>query len=64
MYADKFHSKTTPPQFNSADSYKHEIAKFEISKTGSKVEKFENMIKKFGLPDLEKLSRKWKMEIK
>jgi uncharacterized protein len=55
MYADKFHSKTPPPRFNTADSYKANIARFGKDK----VEKFEKMIEMFGIPELGELSRKY-----
>ncbi len=52
MYADKFHSKSTPPRFNSASSYKSYVARFGEDQT----EKFQNMIDHFGLPNLEQLA--------
>jgi uncharacterized protein len=55
MYADKFHSKTTPPYFNSFEWYKQDIAQFGEDK----VRKFEAMAEKFGLPDLDILSEKY-----
>jgi uncharacterized protein len=60
MYADKFHSKTTPPYFNSFEWYKQDIAQFGEDK----VRKFVAMAEKFGLPDLEPLSTKYGFAIR
>lgn len=60
MYADKFHSKTTPPYLNSFDWYKNDILRFGQDKAN----KFEEMAAIFGKPDLEPLSRKYKVEIR
>ncbi|MCX4744041.1 HDIG domain-containing protein [Kitasatospora sp. NBC_01287] len=48
MYADKFHSKTTPPTFLSADSYAAYVARFGPAK----VDAFELLRARFGEPDL------------
>jgi uncharacterized protein len=55
MYADKFHSKTDPPYFNSYEWYKQDIAKFG----NDKVAKFEQMEQQFGVPDLGPLVKKY-----
>lgn len=55
MYADKFHSKTNPPYFNSFEWYKNEVARFG----SDKVARFEQMAQQFGLPDLEPLASKY-----
>lgn len=55
MYADKFHSKTEPPYFNPYEWYKKYVAKFG----GGKVQKFEQMAEKFGVPDLVPLIEKY-----
>ncbi len=60
MYADKFHSKTTPPYFNSYEWYKKRVAEFG----DDKVFKFEAMAKKFGKPELEPLSKKYGFKIR
>ena len=60
MYADKFHSKTTPPYFNSYEWYRKDIAKFGEDK----VIKFDNMADQFGIPDLEPLSSKYSFMIR
>lgn len=59
MFADKFHSKSVPPRFNTYESYKPKIAKFGPDKTL----KFESMAREFGIPDLEALANTWKHEI-
>lgn len=60
MYADKFHSKTTPPYFNSFEWYKNDVARFG----DDKVIKFENMAEKFGKPNLRVLSEKYGFTIR
>lgn len=52
MYADKFHSKTNPPIFNSAAWY----TEYLRSKFGEdKAQKFRAFIEEFGEPDLQPL---------
>lgn len=60
MYADKFHSKTTPPYFNSYEWYRKYVAKFG----DDKVVAFDRMADKFGIPDLQPLSRKYAYAIR
>ncbi len=60
MYADKFHSKTTPPYFNSYEWYRQDIAKFG----NDKVVKFDQMATKFGVPSLQPLSEKYSVAIR
>lgn len=55
MYADKFHSKTTPPYFNSFAWYKHDVSRFGEEKAA----KFEAMSEKFGIPDLQPLADRY-----
>jgi len=55
MYADKFHSKTTPPRFNSFERYKAHAAQFGPDK----VEKFEHMATAFGVPNLTPLAEQY-----
>lgn len=55
MYADKFHSKVTPPCFNTFEYYKQSVAKFGQDKS----EKFAQMADKFGVPDLDPLIAKY-----
>ncbi|WP_159942103.1 MULTISPECIES: HD domain-containing protein [unclassified Nocardiopsis] len=52
MYADKFHSKRTPPVFVSADSYAASVARFGEDK----VTRFKELRTRFGLPDLAALA--------
>lgn len=53
MYADKFHTKSTPPTFMTAKTYEEKLAQFgEI-----KVERFREFQKTFGLPELESLAK-------
>lgn len=60
MYADKFHSKTTPPYFNSYEWYRKDVAKFGADK----VAKFDAMAEKFGKPDLAPLSKKYSFSVR
>ncbi len=55
MYADKFHSKTTPPYFNSYEWYRADVAKFGQNK----VDKFDALATEFGVPDLVPLSARY-----
>lgn len=52
MYADKFHSKTDPPKFLTADAYEAYVRRFGEDK----VVAFESMRSRFGDPDLAPLS--------
>lgn len=60
MFADKFHSKTTPPFFNSYGWYLSDVAKFGTDK----VTMFEQMAVLFGQPDLRLLQAKYRFEIR
>ena len=51
MYADKFHSKTTPPAFLTADAYAASVARFGEDK----VTAFGELRARFGEPDLAEL---------
>ncbi|TDC45899.1 HDIG domain-containing protein, partial [Actinomadura sp. KC345] len=55
MYADKFHSKTDPPTFVSADSYAVHVRRFG----GDKVRTFRAMREHFGEPDLRPLAERY-----
>jgi uncharacterized protein len=48
MYADKFHSKTSPPRFLTAGSYAAKVAIFGAGKA----ERFTELRKQYGEPDL------------
>ncbi|MFB6708089.1 HD domain-containing protein [Streptomyces sp. NPDC056333] len=52
MYADKFHSKTTPPKFVTADSYATYISRFGDDKVAA----FQALRNTFGAPDLAELA--------
>ena len=60
MYADKFHSKTTPPTFLTADAYAHKLAKFGEEKVG----RFRQLQKAFGTPNLQPLADTYRFEIR
>ena len=54
MFADKFHSKSEPPSFNSARWYENYLSeKFGAAKA----QVFQNMIEEFGEPDIGTLSQ-------
>lgn len=52
MYADKFHSKTTPPRFLTADAYAAYVARFGAAKAAA----FRALRTDFGEPDLSPLT--------
>lgn len=52
MYADKFHTKTTPPQLLTAETYAAIVRRFGDEKVAA----FASMCATFGLPDLAPLS--------
>jgi uncharacterized protein len=52
MYADKFHTKATPPSFLTPDTYAAEVARFGPDKRGA----FARLRARFGEPDLAALS--------
>ncbi|TDW60556.1 HD domain-containing protein [Kribbella pratensis] len=52
LYADKFHSKRTPPVFMTAATYAAEVARFGPDK----VRRFAELRSKYGEPDLSALS--------
>lgn len=55
MYADKFHSKTEPPFFNSHQYYTQYTARFGADS----VKSFADLTNKFGKPDLQGLVSKY-----
>jgi len=59
MYADKFHTKTMPPKFMTADTF----AKKQMKFGEEKVNRFRQFQKKFGTPDLQPLAEKYGLEI-
>lgn len=59
MYADKFHTKTTPPKFMTVDTYAEKQRKFGEDK----VVLFRQFQKEFGTPDLQPLAKKYHAEV-
>lgn len=59
MYADKFHTKTTPPKLMTADTYAGKLKKFGEEK----VERFRQFQKEFDTPDLSVIAEKYGSEI-
>lgn len=59
MYADKFHTKSTPPKFMTPETYRKVIAKFGEAK----VAKFNQLEAEFGTPALNDLAEKYSAEI-
>jgi uncharacterized protein len=55
MYADKFHSKRTPPVFVSAATYQASVSRFGPAKSDA----FAAMVKEHGEPDLLSLSAEY-----
>jgi uncharacterized protein len=51
MYADKFHSKTSPPAFLTAGAYAARVRRFGADKVAA----FESLRARFGEPDLAPL---------
>ncbi|MFI5954384.1 HDIG domain-containing metalloprotein [Cryptosporangium sp. NPDC051539] len=52
LYADKFHSKKTPPVFVSGDTYARSVSRFGAGKA----ERFDALRSRFGEPDLAALA--------
>jgi uncharacterized protein len=59
MYADKFHTKTDPPKFMTADTYAEKLAKFGEAK----VARFRRFEQEFGAPDLTPIAKRYEAEI-
>ncbi|MFC9327615.1 HD domain-containing protein [Kitasatospora sp. NPDC057015] len=55
MYADKFHSKSTPPRFLDAAAYAGRVAQFGADK----VTAFDALVTEFGEPDLDALAAEY-----
>ncbi|GAA1637971.1 HD domain-containing protein [Actinoplanes couchii] len=55
MYADKFHSKSTPPRFLSAATFGERIARFG----DDKATRFRDLVDHFGEPDLTALAQEF-----
>jgi uncharacterized protein len=52
MYADKFHSKSTPPRFLTAATFADRVGRFGTAK----VKRFESLVDRFGEPELTGLA--------
>lgn len=59
MYADKFHTKTTPPTLMTVDTY----AEFRKKFGQETVQAFRKLQQEFGTPDLQPLADKYQLEI-
>ncbi|MBX6381989.1 MAG: HD domain-containing protein [Microbispora sp.] len=59
MFADKFHSKTSPPRFVTAETYAAHVRRFGEDKA----EAFASMCADFGIPDLRPLAAAYGHEI-
>jgi uncharacterized protein len=55
MYADKFHSKSTPPRFVTAASYQRDVRRFGEDKA----ERFAALVRRFGEPELAPLAERF-----
>jgi uncharacterized protein len=55
MYADKFHSKTSPPVFLTAAAYAGQVARFGADKAA----RFAAMVGQYGEPELTALSERY-----
>ncbi|MER7276232.1 HD domain-containing protein [Dactylosporangium sp. NPDC000244] len=55
MYADKFHSKSTPPHFVSAAAYTVAVGRFGEDKAAA----FKAMVAEYGEPDLSRLAAEY-----
>jgi uncharacterized protein len=55
MYADKFHSKSTPPVFVTAPTYAEQVSAFGAAHAA----RFAELLREFGEPDLTDLARRY-----
>jgi uncharacterized protein len=55
MYADKFHSKTTPPRFITTATYRIQLGRHGAGK----VRLFDEMVEQYGEPDLTALAAEY-----
>lgn len=60
MYADKFHTKSDPMQFVSLKAARASAARFGMSNAT----RFDNLVARYGVPDLESLSHEYGMSIR
>lgn len=61
MYADKFHTKSTPPKLMQEDTYQEFLKKFSNSE--EKIARFREFQQEFGTPNLVPLQEKYGLEI-
>lgn len=61
MYADKFHTKSTPPKLMRVETYREFLKKFSNSE--EKIARFGEFQREFGTPDLLPLQEKYQLEI-
>ena len=55
MYADKFHSKKSPPVFVTAVAYRAAVARFGADKAA----RFDDLVRRYGEPDLTALAAEY-----
>lgn len=60
MYADKFHSKTDPPRFWTAESYAASVSRFGPAKAA----RFAELVAAYGEPDVHGLARLYGHEVR
>lgn len=60
MYADKFHTKSTPPTFVSAGAFEAAVSRFGADKPA----RFATLVKEFGEPELEVLAGRFGHELR
>lgn len=59
MYADKFHSKSTPPKFLTVDAYSAKAARYGEENKQHWLE----LVDKYGVPDIPALAEKYHMRL-
>lgn len=59
MYADKFHTKSSPPRFMTINSYREFTRKFDEQNAA----RFNKLVAEFGEPDIGLLATKYKLEV-
>lgn len=60
MYADKFNSKSQPPAFVSAETQEKRCARFGADN----LERWRALVRRYGVPDLPPMARRYAMRIK
>jgi uncharacterized protein len=60
MYADKFHSKTTPPRFVTGSTYTGLVSRFGAGRAA----RFRALVDHYGEPDLAALSERYGHEVR